>query len=147
MAAQLPWRERLEQSSVIPTEHVPIRSDVFELSMPLRAPIAASTIPTFDAVQHLIVLLRADGLAGWGYSAHRLADGVHQAAVEATNMLGALDMDLGALLRFELDRLQQPPPAPPGRPGWRPTPSVSQRGTWRPGAPASRVRPPGARST
>src|SRR5262249_40861185 len=105
MAAQLTWRERFEQSSVIPTDHVPVRCDVFELAIPLRAPIAASTVPTFDVVHHLVVVLRADGLTGWGYSAHRLHDGVHQAAAEVTRMLGGLDMELGALLRFELDWL------------------------------------------
>jgi L-alanine-DL-glutamate epimerase-like enolase superfamily enzyme len=51
-----------------------------------------------------LVVLRSDELTGFGYSAHRVEAGVQQSVSEVVKLLSALPMELGALLRFDLDR-------------------------------------------
>jgi L-alanine-DL-glutamate epimerase-like enolase superfamily enzyme len=73
-----------------------------------RADAARNADPSIHrrTVYHVVVVLRADGLTGWGYSAYRVEGGVQKAVAEAADLLSTTPMDLGALLRFELERVE-----------------------------------------
>ncbi len=77
-----------------------MKIEVWRVPSPLPNPVVTA-VGLYDTFYHLVVVIRSDGVEGWGYSGMATESLLDQAADRALALLGAVPPTLGALLAIE----------------------------------------------